>query len=180
MNDDIFNSSIFAPVLVNGKINLTDKEINYIIESYAVLFAGYDSKLGKTIGLQNVHRKTIGIKVWEKMTENERRQEFFTYLKNDLEFTLNHLGQGGRVDYLVSRALDPLDPMRNFYKVYLVKLGAEITNDGVIRISRNLKEKIENLDLRIKPIIDFSPVKEFEISSPKHVLRLRPNYFREI
>lgn len=164
MIDDIFNSPLTAPALVNGKIYLTDKEIEFIMSSYALYGAGYNQKRGMTVGFHKTHRKAVGMDLWENMTDLDRKKEFFSHLRRDLTNAVKHLEDGNRIDYLLSRAIDPMDPMKNFYKVFLVKMGASITEEGSLKISRELKERLDNWDLKNKPIIDFVPLKELELN----------------
>ncbi len=181
MNDDVFNDSYLVPAMVNGKIYLRDQEIDFIMSSYAVCGAGYDFKRDKTIGF-HTHRKAMGLKLWEEMSIVEQKQEYFVKLRKDLEIATKQLEGKNRVDYLLDRALDPLDPMQNFYKLVLVKLGATITDDGAIRLSKELKERLENWELRQKRLIDLVPLKELEQNRKLELretvprLRLKPDF----
>lgn len=185
MNDDVFNGSYVVPAMVNGKVYLSDQEIDFIMSCYAVQGAGYDFKRDKTVGFHNIHRKTMGMKLWEEMSILERKQEYFVQLRKDLEIATKQLEGKNRVDYLLDRALDPLDPMANFYKIVLVKLGATITDDGAIRLSKELKERLENWELRHKRLIDLVPLKELEQNRKLELrefvpkLRLKPDFYSE-
>ena len=184
MDEGVFNDSYIVPAMVNGKIYLNDQEIDFIMSSYAAKGAGYDFKRDKTVGFHRIHRQTMGMKLWEEMTILEQRQEYFPKLRNDLEVATKQLEGKNRVDYLLDRALDPLDPMHNFYKMVLVKLGATITNDGAIKLSPDLKEKLENWELRHKRLIDLVPLKELEqnkkleLRETMHRLILKPYFNR--
>ena len=182
MNDDAFNDSYNVPAIVNGKIYLSDQEIDFIMSSFAAKGVGYDFKRDKTVGFLKIHRQNMGMKLWEEMSIVEQKQEYFVQLRKDLEIATKQLEGKNRVDYLLARALDPLDPMQNFYKLVLVKLGATITDEGAIRLSKELKERLENWELRQKRLIDLVPLKELEQNKKLELrefvpkLRLKPDF----
>lgn len=186
MIDDVSKDSFIIPAMVNGKIYLSDQEINFIMGSYAMNGAGFDFKRERTIGYHLTHRKTMGLKMWEEMNLLERKQEYFLQLRRDLEIASGQMEVGKKVDYFLDRALDPMDPMNNFYKMVLIKLGATITESGAIKLSADLKEKLENWELRQKRLIDLVPMddleqnRKLELKELVPTLRLKPNYPRDI
>jgi hypothetical protein len=142
--------------LIDGHLSINDKEIEYMMKIYAQYGAGYDHRRHVTVGFQKAHRKTKGEKLWEEKTLIEQKTEFFQRLREDLEFAAKEI-KANKVDYLRDRAMDPLDPMAGFYKILLVKLGASITEDGKIRITNDLKDRLENCELKDKQVIDLIP-----------------------
>ncbi len=142
--------------LVDGYLSINDKEIEYMMKIYAQYGAGYDHRRHVTVGFQKAHRKTKGEKLWEEKTLIEQKTEFFQRLRDDLEFAAKEI-KSNKVNYLRDRAMDPLDPMAGFYKILLVKLGASITEDGKIRITNDLKHRLENCELKDKQVIDLIP-----------------------
>jgi hypothetical protein len=146
------------PGLIGGHLNINDQEIEYMMKIYAHFGAGYDHRRHVTIGFHKVHRKAKGEKLWEEKTLIEQKTEFFQRLKEDLEFAAKEI-KSNKVGYLLDRALDPLDPMAGFYKLLLVKLGASVTEDGKIKITHDLKQRLENCELKDKQIIDLIPEK---------------------
>ena len=140
--------------MVDGHLVFNDKEIEAMMNIYAQFAIGYKLESNMTNKFYQVHRKSIGQKLWEDMTLDERKDEFFKALKNDLEITSKQVLGKNRIDYLLDRALEPLDPMSGFYKCVLLKLGATITEDGKIRLSLSLKERLENYELQNKRTID--------------------------
>jgi len=146
--------------LLNGQLNLNDKEIGYMLDVYAQFGAGYDAKLNKTVdGIKT--RKSLGEKLWEEMTLEDRKKEFFNKLKEDLEFTSKYVYDKNKINYFLDRASDPLDSMAGFYKILLVKLGATITEDGNVKVSKELRDILENNILKNKQVLD--------IVSPKNL-----------
>ena len=140
--------------LVNGHLIFNDKEIEAMMNIYAQYAIGYNLKLDKTNQFYQVHRKFIGQKLWEDMTMDERKDEFFKALKNDIEITSKQVLGENKINYLLDRALDTLDPMAGFYKCVLLKLGATITEDEKIKLSLSMKEQFENYELHHKRTID--------------------------
>lgn len=186
MNADIFNESYVVPSIVNGKIYLSDQEINFIVAGYAVNSAGYDFKKGQTSEYSKTQRKLLGLKCWEQMTLVEQRQEYFALLRKELEIASMIMEEGQRVKYLQAKARDVKSPMRNFYIVALVKLGATITEDGTIKLSKELSERLENWELRQKKLIDMVPIndleqnRKLELRETVPTLRLKPDFSRDL
>ena len=156
--------------LVNGHLVFNDKEIEAMMNIYAQYAIGYKLELNMTNKFYQVHRKSIGQKLWEDMTLDERKDEFFKALKNDLEITSKQVLGKNQINYLLDRTLEPLDPMAGFYKCVLLKLGATITEDGKIKLSQSLKEQFENYELQNKRVIDLMPESALDQS-----LKANPN-----
>lgn len=140
MFDDSFNSNQDVHGLINGHLDINDREIEYMMDVYAQFGAGYNSKINKTVMNRDI-RKLMGEKLWEEMTIEERKKEFFDKLKEDIEFTDKYVLENNKINYFLDRATDPLDPMAGFYKLLLVKLGATVTEDGKLRISPGIERK---------------------------------------
>jgi hypothetical protein len=153
MFDDSVDFNQDGRGIIGGQLNVNDREIEYMMDVYAQFGAGYNSKINKTVMNAQV-RKFIGEKLWEDMTIEERKKEFFDKLKEDIEFTDKYVLENNKINYFLDRATDPLDPMAGFYKLLLVKLGATVTEDGKIKISHELKESLESNILRHKKVID--------------------------
>ena len=116
----------------------------------------------------------------------EQKQEYFVQLRKELEIVCTIMEEGKRVKYLMAKAKDRSDPMRHFYIVALVKLGATIKDDGTIQISKEVIEKLENWELRQKRLLDMVPFnelaqnKKLELRESSPALRLKPDYLRDI
>jgi len=152
-------------------VNFNDKEIDYMMDIYAVWGAGFVPQLNRTYGFQKEHRQLNGEKLWEQKSLIEQRQEFFEYLKKDLEFSTREISQSNKVNYMIDRALDIYEPLAGFYKVVLIKLGANIAQDGSIRLSAELKRSLENPQLQNKQIIDLAFIKK-----PEYQQELEPHH----
>jgi hypothetical protein len=153
MLEDSFDFDQEGRGLTGGPFNVNDREIEYMMDVYAQFGVGYNPKINKTVMNAQI-RKLMGEKLWEEMTIEERKKEFFDKLREDIEFTDKYVLENNKINYFLDRATDPLDPMAGFYKLFLVKLGATVTEDGKIKISHELKESLENKILRHKKIID--------------------------
>lgn len=164
--------------LISGHLNINDREIEYMMDIYAQFGTGYNSKINKTVMNRKI-REFMGEKLWEEMTIEERKKEFFDKLKEDLEFTAKYVMENNKINYFLDRATDPLDPMAGFYKLLLVKLGATVTDDGKIKISQGLKETLENNMLHNKQVIDLVSSNvldqslKFKPASVGHSLKLK-------
>jgi len=132
-----------------GNMIFSEKEIEVMMNVWAECAIGYNSKLNETNKFHQKHRKLNGLKLWEDMTLAERKNEFTKAVIKDLEITNNILSDGYKIlgveviDYVVRRAYNPIDPMAGFYKSFLVKLGATITEDGQMKIPAGLNERLE-------------------------------------
>ena len=82
------------------------------------------------------------------------------------------------IDYVVRRAYNPIDPMAGFYKIFLVKLGATITEDGQMKIPAGLNERLEAY-LQNKRVVDLTVIQSLDQSlkqnpdNPKLKLKLK-------
>ncbi|NLE01614.1 MAG: hypothetical protein GX640_17255 [Fibrobacter sp.] len=88
----------------------------------------------------------MGMKLWEEMSDTERTAEIFNRIKTDFETAQNEI-QFKPVNYLLDRALDPLDPLSDFYKVILKNLGAQI-NGNAVKLPDHLELEIARESLR--------------------------------
>jgi hypothetical protein len=143
----------------NKNLCFSDTEINFMMNCYAFNSVGYSSKYAKTDSYHKIERKNSGLKLWEEMSFEERKDEFIKRLVDDLNIVSKEIRAFNKLDYLLDRALDPLDPLSLFYKMTLVKMGASLTGEGDIRIPLEVKEKIERIDLSNQQILQMDPIK---------------------
>ena len=144
--------------------------IQSAVEKYAQQTAGYSVEKGKSLGVTQLLRTTAGIKKWEDMTEEERKNEIINAVKKDFEIAKTQIEPGKEIDYFLDRALDPLDPMSGVYKIILQQMGAEITPEGGIRIPEELnKQVIEHQQSQIEQQQTLPPVIENPVKRVKSV-----------
>lgn len=110
------------------------------LQIYSDKSAGYSPSQGQTTGLTRSLRSGAGQKLWEDMTQAERIAEFRAAAIKDYGIAIKEASNP--TDYLLDRALDPLDPMSGFYKLVLDRAGAEIKGDK-IRIPDSVRTQID-------------------------------------
>lgn len=120
-------------------------DIQDAVDQYASYGAGFSKEKGKTLGLERLMRETRGEKKWEDKTAQERKEEILSAIKDDFEIAKEQIQSGKEIDYLLDRALDPLDPMKGVYTVILKKIGAEVTPDGGIKITDKAKKNVAGI-----------------------------------
>lgn len=124
--------------VMKGKaISPVAQDFNVALENYAAKATGYMPKHGVTHAFDRAFRSGTGRKLWEDMTPAERLAEFRSGFNRDWEVARTE-ASGRPVDYLLDRALDPLDPYASVYQALLKRLGAQVQN-GMIRLSPALK-----------------------------------------
>lgn len=129
---DIHSAILDSPTSVNlyGKsVQITHYDSQAIIDQYAEKYAGIDPT-GKTRGFALTSRRSQGIKLWEEMSFDEKKQEVLEYIKNDIKVSMEE-SQGNPVNYLLDRALDPLDPLQEVYKQIFQNAGAIVDNNNI-------------------------------------------------
>lgn len=99
------------------------------VERYGNKGAGFTAKLGRTLGFERALRQDRGLKLWEDMSPEERVAEFREVAIRDLRIADGEATDAG--DYMLDRALDPLDPMGGLYKALLKRLGADLDGDSI-------------------------------------------------
>jgi hypothetical protein len=141
LKDLIDNPSILDDALVGkeivklGTTPITDKDLIDAVNQYAKTAPDLGRAFSKIL------RKQTGKKPWEEMTDAERLIEFKEFALQDFKVATQEMGQFGTpvmVNYMLDRALDPLDPMSGVYKAILKKAGATITPDGGIKLPPGL------------------------------------------
>ena len=162
---DQLGGSFQGQGIVDGNLLFNDKEFEAIMNVWAECAIGYNIKLNETNRYYQVHRKSIGQKLWEEMTLDERKKEFTKSLIMDLEITSRMIDKDA-ASLLLKRAYNPLDPMAGFYKSLLIKLGATITEGGQRKVPAGLNERLENY-LHNKKVIDLIPTQATDQSIKK-------------
>ncbi len=77
-------------------------------------------------------RKFMGLKEdYTKLSREEKIAEIRKRITDDFKIAREEIRKQNPVDYLLDRALDPLDPMNVVYKFILNALGAEINKKGI-------------------------------------------------
>jgi len=112
------------------------EELAEALNLYADKSAGFDKRSGKTVGFTRTTRITAGLPLWENMTPDERMAEFRSRAQEDFKKASEEAVNP--VEYMIERALDPLDPMSGIYKILLLNRGAAIEG-GKIRLSPELE-----------------------------------------
>ena len=149
----------------------SDKEIEVMMNYWAECTIGYNQELGQTNKYHQKHRNSVGLKLWEQMTIEERQKEFFNSLKRDLEITSTIFGNDV-TGYVLERAYNPKDPMAEFYKGVLIKLGATVTEEGQLRIPANLNERLEKCLLYDYLLLDIKQQLDQGLKQPTHEQKL--------
>ena len=171
MIDAVLRNSFTVPKMSGGKIYLSDEEIQFILKGYALYGAGFDHKVNMTDRFNSIQRENKGLKLWGEMTGIEKKQEVFSRLRKDLENTTLELSKGARANFLLKRAQNTKDPFQNFYILLLIKLGAQVDDNGSIVNYERLVQKLE-VELEQRQLIDLVPVNELE---QDRRLDIRPN-----
>ena len=101
------------------------------------------SKSGQRVtdGFRKLFRQQMGLKAdYMQLSRAEKIAEARERIRNDFKAAREEIKKQNPVDYLLDRALDPLDPMNVVYKIILKTLGAEIDKrNNAIRLSQKLK-----------------------------------------
>lgn len=130
------------------------------VERYGDKGAGFTAKLGRTLGFDRALRQDRGLKLWEDMSPKERVAEFREVAIRDLRIADGEATDAG--DYMLDRALDPLDPMGGLYKALLKRLGADLDGDS-IRMPAELTAALKRPGIRsllsrqVNPDIQYRP-----------------------
>jgi RNA polymerase sigma factor (sigma-70 family) len=120
-----------------GKGKVSERDVLKAINKYVESSLGV--KGGKTPKFNKLLREQQGKPPWEALTPKQQFTEFRDYALRDFEVAMEEMSDP--VDYMLDRALDPLDPMSEVYKLILIKhAGAEITETGGIRLPKELQE----------------------------------------
>ena len=134
-----------------GSFSLSEKDVDNAVSKYASQSAGFVSKLSKTVGFSKLIRKQLGKPLWEDMSKDEQLSEVRDRIIEDLKIAKKEVKGRNIVDYLLNRALDPLDPMSGVYKLLLKKAGATITNKGGIKLSSELQAYLSPKKTELSP-----------------------------
>ena len=138
--------SVFSISALNHSFSISTDDFAAIQRQYAANGAGFQDLTNKTIDVFSMLRASMGMKLWEEMSDTERTAEIFNRIKTDFETAQNEI-QFKPVNYLLDRALDPLDPLSDFYKVILKNLGAQI-NGNAVKLPDHLELEIARESLR--------------------------------
>ncbi|MBF0512339.1 MAG: hypothetical protein HQL13_08465, partial [Candidatus Omnitrophica bacterium] len=109
--DNLINPDVAEARVVELKSNaeehliFNEKEIEKMMNIYAQCDREYGLEGDNLINLPyEERRKSRGQKLWEEMTINERKQEFFNALKMDLECVSKQIVNISRTHYVEKRA----------------------------------------------------------------------------
>ncbi|MBI5614239.1 hypothetical protein HY947_04910 [Candidatus Gottesmanbacteria bacterium] len=93
-----------------------------------------------TDGFRKLLRQQMGLKAdYLQLSREEKIVEARERIRSDFKVAREEIKKQNPVDYLLDRALDPLDPMNVVYKIILKTLGAEIDGrNNAIRLSPEL------------------------------------------
>jgi len=74
-----------------------------------------------------------GLKPLEDMSAEELRDYVSHKIRDDIEISREEIKDSGQnpIDFMLDRALDPLDPMKGLYRIFLGKLGADVSGKGI-------------------------------------------------
>jgi hypothetical protein len=89
----------------------------------------YGEKAAGTRALGASLRKAVGKKAWDKMSPQEQEAETRAYIKRDIAgipADMKATGHKTIGEYAIDRALDPLDPMNEFYAELLRRHGYKV------------------------------------------------------
>jgi N12 class adenine-specific DNA methylase len=147
-------SPLFNQILSSEKLLLSEQDIQTILNQYAAKHCGFSVEVNRSGGMQPKMREASGQKLWEDMSFDEKTKEFYQYMQEDFSIAHKESKDRNPVDYLLDRALDPLDPMSEVYKVILRNAGAEIADNGIKLpehlqiIYKTVTPQISHTDLR--------------------------------
>ncbi len=138
-----------AAIMSSEKI--TDKILERFEKEETVL-----SKSGKRVTDQfrRLLRKQMGLKEdYTQLSREEKIIEARKRILNDFEIAREEIKNHNPVDYLLDRALDPLDTMNVVYRIILKTMGAKIDErNNSIRLSRELKSILYKKEIKDEPI----------------------------
>jgi hypothetical protein len=132
-----------------GDFSVTQEDLADAVDQFTSKAVGFSQRAGKTLGFDRLLRTQQEKKLWEDMTPEERKAEFKQRVITDFQEAAKEIGDKP-IDYILNRALDPLDPMAGVYKILLKKAGATITDKG-IKLSPALTAQ-KTKELKTKPI----------------------------
>jgi N12 class adenine-specific DNA methylase len=123
-------------------VAISAADLQAIYDQYATKAAGFRKDSETTRGVHRVYRPSQGMKLWEEMTPSEKKQEISDYIRMDFAAAQEEVSGKNSAGYLLDRALDPLDPMSEVYKVVLKKMGATIEEKS-IKLPEILQKSLE-------------------------------------
>ena len=154
---ELGHTSSLSLTILDKKVALDAADIQAIFDQYAAKAAGFQKDSGNTKGMQRVFRPSQGDKLWEEMTPAEQKQEISDYLKRDFDAAQQEVKTRNPAEYLLDRALDPLDPMSEVYKVILKKAGATIERNPIKLPDYLQKSLDQNSNLSVTDTLPRSP-----------------------
>ena len=134
---------VMAKVAMMSSEEITDKILERFEKEETVL-----SKSGQRVmdSFRKLLRRQMGLKEdYTKLSRKEKIAEARKRIWDDFKIARKEIKRQNPVDYLLDRALDPLDPMNVVYRLILKTLGAEIDEkQNTIRLSPKLKSIFSN------------------------------------
>jgi len=106
------------------------------------IVSAYARNYADAPGFVRTLRRGIGQKAWESMSREEQIAEARQYVEADIEQAKREIGDRNPVDYLMDRALDPLDPANEFYAEILRRQGARVVAGEAVELSEGLRDML--------------------------------------
>ena len=133
------------PEKAGAAIILSDELLNKILER----FEKDETVLGRsgqriTDSFRRLLRRQMGLKEdYTTMTREEKIAEAKDRIREDFDVARQEIKRQNPVDYLLDRALDPLDPMNVVYRIILQSMGAEFNEQKKsIRLTPQLRKML--------------------------------------
>ena len=131
------NQKLLMPLSKNFDIEAIRQVLERFEKEETILL-----KSGKRVmdSFRKLMRRQMGLKDdYTLLTFEEKMAEAVNKIRRDFKVAREEIKYRNPVDYLLDRALDPLDPMNAVYKVILTKMGAQVDeNTNAIRLSKEL------------------------------------------
>ncbi|MBN1601966.1 MAG: hypothetical protein JW915_10170 [Chitinispirillaceae bacterium] len=140
-NPSGINDSYEILKLHGNLFSITKNDVEAILDQYAGKFAGFNAETNTTNGFDRLYRESSGTPLWEDMNNDERKKEVLEYIQKDFLTAVDELKGRNPVDYLLDRALDPLDSLREVYRAILKNAGATIENN-LIKLPEYLQKEL--------------------------------------
>ena len=131
---------VMAKVATMSSEEITDKILERFEKEETVL-----NKSGQRVmdSFRKLLRRQMGLKEdYTKLSREEKLAEVRRRMRDEFKIARKEIKRQNPVDYLLDRALDPLDPMNIVYKLILKTLGAEIDEK---RNAIRLPSKLESI-----------------------------------
>ena len=116
------------------QLSLSPSDLDSIVhEFYKVNTVAMPDGSRRVLPLDKAMAKAHGTTAIGDMDSKELYAYVFDMVKQDIIVSREDIKRTGQnpIDFMLDRALDPLDPMRGMYRIFLGKLGADVSGKGI-------------------------------------------------